>query len=332
MSDTSKSQALSILGTGVYLPPARPVKEVVAEAGSADTSNYQGWENVCHALEDDHPSSMGGKALQAALEDAGVDVKEVKLVIFAGMSRDYLPSWSVSAELMKNAGMSGACTGLDLTVGCMGALTAMDMVQGWLALHGGGVGVVVAAERWSYTVDHSSSESFGLWAHGDGAGATVVGMNTDYPAKALFYGAEFVSQSDLNGTVLIEYGGTRNPVAPEGAKPFERKLMGLDRVDLRQRYSEGYQASYQALKKRFGVVPERALCNQTANLFMYLIASVIEIPIENFVMTGPDTGHVGSADILIVLDKLLKSSGCHEPCLLAGSTPYAFGSGLLMPV
>jgi hypothetical protein len=88
----------------------------------------------------------------------------------------------------------------------------------------------------------------------------------------------------------------------------------------------------QALKARFGVVPERALCNQTANLFMYLIAGVIEIPIENFVMSGPDTGHVGSADIVIVLDKLLKSTGCHEPYLMAASTPYAFGSGLLMPV
>lgn len=331
VTDVCKSNALSILGTGVYLPPARPVREVVAEAGSADTSIYQGWDNVCHALEEDHPSTMGGTALKAALEDAGVDPKELKLVIFAGMSRDYLPSWSVSAELMKNCGASGDCAGLDLTVGCMGALSALDLAQGWLALRGGGVAAVVAAERWSYTVDHSASESYGLWAHADGAGATVVGMNTDHAAKARFYGAEFVSQSDLNGAVLVEYGGTRNPIAPEGITPFERKFIGLEGVDMRERYSLGYQGSYKALKERFGVVPERVLCNQTANLFMHLIASVIEIPIENFLITGHDTGHVGSADILIVLDKLLKSTGCNEPYLMAASTPYAFGSGLLMP-
>lgn len=331
MSDNHKQHALSILGTGIYLPPARPVREVVAEAGDADTSIYQGWDNVCHAREEDHPSTMGGQALEAALKDAGVDAKAVKLVIFAGMSRDYLPSWSVASELMKNAGMTGSCTGLDLTVGCMGALTALDLAQGWLALRGGGIAVVVAAERWSYTVDHSSSESYGLWAHADGAGATVVGLNTDHPAKALFYGAEFVSQSDLNGAVLVEYGGTRNPTAPAGATPYERKFVGVEGVDMRVRYSEGYQGSYQVLKDRFGVVPERVLCNQTANLFMHLIASVIEIPIENFVITGHDTGHVGSADIIIGLDTLLKSTGCHEPYLMAGSTPYAFGSGLLMP-
>jgi 3-oxoacyl-[acyl-carrier-protein] synthase III len=107
--------------------------------------------------------------------------------------------------------------------------------------------------------------------------------------------------------------------------------VGVEGVDMRIRYSEGYQGSYKALKDRFGVVPKRVLCNQTANLFMHLIASVIEIPIENFVITGHDTGHVGSADIIIGLDTLLKSTGCHEPHLMAGSTPYAFGSGLLMP-
>ena len=174
-----------------------------------------------------------------------------------------------------------------------------------------GVAAVVTAERWSYTVDHSASESYGLWAHADGGAATIVAMNTDHSAKALFYGAEFVTQSDLNGAVLVEYGGTRKPSAPEGTTPFERKFIGVEGVDMRERYARGYKNSYQALKERFGVVPNHALCNQTSNLFMLLIASVIEIPIDNFMITGHDTGHVGSADILIVVDKLLKSSGCH---------------------
>ena len=67
------------------------------------------------------------------------------------------------------------------------------------------------------------------------------------------------------------------------------------------------------------------------HLFLHLIASVVEIPIENFLVTGHDTGHVGSADILIGLDRLIHDGGINEPYLVAGSTPYAFGSGLLMP-
>ncbi len=325
------NNALSILGAGVYLPPARPVRDLVVEAG-ADPGAYQGWDNCCHALDDDHPSTMGTRALRTALEDADVDPTELKLVLFAGMSRDYLPSWSVSTEIMKACGTGGHCMGLDMTAGCLGALSALDMAQGWLAAHGGGVAAIVAAERWTYTIDYTSIENLGLWGHSDGAAATIVSYDTTHATKALFCGAEFVTQSDLNGTVLIEYGGTRHPVAPPGVKPFERKLMGLSRNDLRQRYSDGYSSSFEALKARFDCSPERVIINQTANLFLHLIASVIEIPVERFLVTGHETGHVGSADILIGLDRLLHTDGVKEPYLVAGSTPYAFGSGLIMPV
>ena len=324
------NNVLSVLGTGVYLPPARPVRDLVVEAGQ-DPSGHQGWDNCCHARDDDHPSNMGATALHKALEDANVDPAELKLVLFAGMSRDYLPSWSVATEIMKASSTGGHCMGLDMTAGCLGALSALDMAQGWLAAHGGGVAAIVAAERWTYTIDYTSIENLGLWGHSDGAAATIVSHNTPHDAKAIFCGAEFVTQSDLNGTVLIEYGGTRHPVAPAGVKPFERKLMGLSRHDLRQRYSDGYANSLQALKARFDCNPERVIINQTANLFLKLIASVIEIPIENFIITGHETGHVGSADILIGLDRLLKNGGMNEPYLMSGSTPYAFGTGLLMP-
>ena len=298
----SMEKTLSILGTGIYLPPAHPVREVAAAAG-ADVSNYQGWPKVCHAREDDQPSTMGATALRAALTEAGVAPEELRLVLFAGISRDYLPSFSVATEIMQACGAQGRCLGLDMTIGCMGALSALDMAQGWLSLHGGGVAAIVTAERWSYTVDHGSVASMGLWAHGDGAGAAVVSLGTRHGAKAIFHGAEFTTQSDLNGTVLVKYGGTRHPVAPAGANPAERLFMGTS----------------------------RAIINQTAALFLHMIAQVIGIPIEYFLLTGPETGHVGSADLLIGLDRMLKSGPFHEPYLLASSTPYAFGAGLLTP-
>lgn len=326
----STDKTLSILGTGVYLPPAYPVREVAAAAG-ADVSNYQGWPNVCHAREDDHPSTMGAAALQAALAEAGVAPSELRLVLFAGISRDHLPSFSVATEIMQICGAQGHCLGLDMTIGCLGGLSALDMAQGWLASHGGGAAAIVTAERWSYTVDHGSVASMGLWAHGDGASAAVVSLGPPRAAKAVFKGAEFTTQSDLNGLVLVKYGGTRHPVAPAGANPAERLFMGTSRADIRERYAHGYASSLAAMKQRFNVEPERVVINQTAVLFLHLIAQVIDIPIERFVLTGPETGHVGSADLLIGLDRVLKSGPLRVPHLLASSTPYAFGAGLLMP-
>jgi 3-oxoacyl-[acyl-carrier-protein] synthase III len=326
----STNKTLSILGTGIYLPPARPVSEVAVAAG-ADVSNYQGWPNVCHARADDHPSTMGATALKAALVDSGVAPEELRLVLFAGISRDYLPSFSVATEIMKDCGAQGHCLGLDMTIGCLGALSALDTAQGWLNIHGGGVAAIVTAERWSYTVDHGSVASMGLWAHGDGASAALVSMEDSDRVKAIFHGAEFTTQSDLNGLVLVKYGGTRHPLAPAGVNPAERLFLGASRADIRERYVYGYSSSLEAMKKRFGISPNRVIINQTAALFLHLIAQVIGIPIEHFLLTGPETGHVGSADLLIGLDRMLKSGPFQEPYLLASSTPYAFGAGLLMP-
>ena len=321
---------LSILGTGVYLPPSKPVREVAVAAG-ADVSNYQGWPSVCHALPEDHPSTMGATALKTAMADAGVAPEELRLVLFAGISRDYLPSFSVASEIMQACGATGHCLGLDMTIGCLGGLSGLDMAQGWLSSHGGGVAAIVTAERWSYTVDHGSVASMGLWAHGDGASAAVVSLGTPHSAKGLFRGAEFTTQSDLNSTVLVKYGGTRYPVSPPGANPAERLFMANSRADIRERYTYGYTSSFEAMRKRFGVSPQRVIVNQTAALFLHLIAQVIGIPIEHFILTGPETGHVGSADLLIGLDRMLKSGPFQEHYLLASSTPYAFGAGLLGP-
>ncbi len=125
----SMEKTLSILGTGIYLPPAHPVREVAAAAG-ADVSNYQGWPKVCHAREDDQPSTMGATALRAALTEAGVAPEELRLVLFAGISRDYLPSFSVATEIMQACGAQGHCLGLDMTIGCLGPGRPLDMAQG----------------------------------------------------------------------------------------------------------------------------------------------------------------------------------------------------------
>ena len=79
---------------------------------------------------------MGATALRKALEDAKVDPAELKLVLFAGMSRDYLPSWSVATEIMKAIGTEAHCMGLDMTIGCLGRFPHWIWRTGWLAVHG----------------------------------------------------------------------------------------------------------------------------------------------------------------------------------------------------
>jgi 3-oxoacyl-[acyl-carrier-protein] synthase III len=138
---------------------------------------------------------------------------------------------SSAAEIMKAAGTRPATIGIDLTLGCLGTLAALNVAHGWLTVAGGGCAAIVTAERWAYTVDRSVTTTMTLWAHSDGAGALVVGLGTGDHALGVYQGAEFVSAPEMNGRVLIKYGGTRYPVAPPGVSAIEHALLVRIRLD-----------------------------------------------------------------------------------------------------
>ena len=96
-----------------------------ARAAGVDLSDYGGWPVYCRAAPDDHPSTMATRTLRACLDRAGVAPAELDLVIYAGVSRDFLASWSVATEVVRGVGAS--CVGLDITLGCLGLLTGVDV-------------------------------------------------------------------------------------------------------------------------------------------------------------------------------------------------------------
>jgi 3-oxoacyl-[acyl-carrier-protein] synthase III len=321
---------LDILGVGLDIPPATGTRELCRSAG-ADPSEFRGWDNVCIAREDEHPSTMGAAALRAALGDAGISPADLGIVVSAGMSRDYLPSWSLSTEIMRTSGTRLAALGIDLTLGCLGTLAALSVAHGWLTVAGGGYAAIVTAERWAYTVDRSVTSTMTLWAHSDGAGALVVGLGTGDPALAVYQGAEFVSAPAMNGRVLIKYGGTRYPAPPPGVSATSRTLSSSPRDEVRDTYRECYEAALTALAKRFGVVPARLICNQITPGTVRMLTRLTGLSPASVVVSGHDVGHIGPADIIVGIDRLRRAGQVDGPVAVASSTPYSFGFGLITP-
>ncbi|MGX1702016.1 hypothetical protein [Microbacterium sp. NPDC055357] len=324
----SPEPSLPLLGLGSALPPAVDVVAEAAELG-VDVSGYGSWRVACHATEDQHPSTLGAEALWKALDDSGVAAAELEMVIFTGVSRDYPPSWSVATEIMGSVGASGDCVGLDLTLGCAASLSALDLIRGWLSARGGGLAAVVAAERWSQTVDPRNPASR-MWAWADGAAAAVVGDGRG-PGFALFAGAEFTTRADYNGHVLIPHGGTRSALPPAGTDGHTRVVSDRPRGEIRDTYLNGYRRSFDRLVGRFGVRPARLVCNQISPQIVKMIADGVGIGLDGTVLTGCTLGHLGGADVLVGLDALRSTEGIVEPLALGASTAYAFGMGLILP-
>jgi len=314
----------------MYLPPSYDIRELARQAGT-DPSRYRGYARVCLAEDDDHPASMGTAALRQALAESGVDPGDLSLVLFAGVSRDFPPSWSVAAEIMHRSGAPAKCFGLDLTIGCLGTLPALEFAMEYLEARGGGYAAVVAAERWSYTVDRSSSQFMSLWAHGDSGGALVVGLARPGAAFGRFCGAEFASAAELNGRILIPYGGTRNPVPPAGISPFHRRLSDHSRKEVSARYIQGYCEVFDSLRRRFGVKPRRLVCNQIGPGMVAVLTDLAGVGEQGVTVTGDDAGHLGSVDILYGLRRLVDAAELDGPVAVAASAAPGFGVGLVVP-
>lgn len=319
-------EPLTLHGIGLCLTTPRSVRDE-ARAQGADPSSYRGWPNFCVAEADQHPSTLGARALEAALAHAGVKPGELGLVLSVGVSRDYPPSWSVATEIIDLLGASETCLGLDMTIGCLGTLCGLEVAQGW-SLEEGKCAAIVAAERWSHTVDRSDGSRTGLWGHGDGAGALVVRAK-GRPALARYRGSCFRSDAAQNGRVLVKYGGTRFPVAPPGESPHERRLSSMPREEVHARYRHGYQSVIAGIVERFGVRPDRIVCNQVAPGLNAEIAELAAVEEDRLVVSGTELGHLGSVDIVVGLARLAEQGALHGDILLAASTPHSFGASLL---
>jgi len=322
--------SLDLLGIGTYLPTARPVRDLVL-AANGDPAGYDGWPFARVASDEEQPSVMAAAALTSALERARIAASKLSLVVSCGCSRDYLPSWSVATEVMRLLSAPRTCLGLDTAIGCVGVLTGLELVRGWLSANGGGYAAIIAAEKWSQTIDRKNGIA-GLWAHADGAGAVVVGMNAAPKPLARYRGAVFSTNADFNGMVLVKYGGTRHPIAPPGVDPFVRLVRDVPASDVWQSYRIGYGQVFQRLRERFAVAPRRLLCPQISPRFVSVIADLAGTPDDRVCWTGPENGHVGSADVLIGLSRLAEAESIDGPIALAGSTPYAFGAALVEPL
>jgi len=325
---------LSVLGIGLELPPTVDVRAVARSAGARHelVDGYTGWDRACHAVPDDHPSTLGARALAQALAQAEVAADELRLVLFTGSSRDYVPSWSVANELMHANGASNRCLGLDLTAGCVATLAALDLAQGWLSAHGGGCAAVVAAERWSQTIDYTDPGTVNLWDYGDSAGALVVGADADHTAQLHYLGAEFASAAELNGHVLIPYGGTREPLAPEGANPFARRVSDRPKDVIMSTYRANYRRAFDALRERFPLEPTRMVSNQTSPAIIGMTSTSVGMD-GRTIVTGHATGHLGGTDMVVGIDTFVRDAGgeyaADDVLLVGASASFGFGMGFL---
>src|ERR1700721_4284182 len=97
------------------------------------------------AAADEATSDMATKAAIAAMDQAGVDAKEIDLIIVATVTPDmFFPATACWVQ-KKLGAVRGAC--FDLSAACPGFLYAMEIAQQFISTHVYNTVLIVAADK-----------------------------------------------------------------------------------------------------------------------------------------------------------------------------------------
>jgi 3-oxoacyl-[acyl-carrier-protein] synthase-3 len=199
-----------ILSTGSYVPDAVVTNDHLQQRMGCDPNwvvKQTGIRERRHALPHQATSDLCCEAARACLDRAGVDRRDVDLLLLATITSDMtFPSTAclVQDRLKLN------CPAMDLGAACSGFLYALVAACSHLAARTSDLALVVAGDCMSRVSNPADLKTYPLL--GDGAGAVLVGRGD--PTQGL---VSYTLGSDGSGADLLgrKAGGSRLPATAE---------------------------------------------------------------------------------------------------------------------
>jgi 3-oxoacyl-[acyl-carrier-protein] synthase-3 len=167
-----------ITGTGSYLPPRRLTNaDLVAELAANQVETSDDWIVERTGIRARHfaapevcSSDLGLAAAQNALQAAGLEAKDIDLIIVATSTPDMVfPS---TACILQNKLGANGCAAFDVQAVCSGFVYALSIADAMIQTGAASKALVIGAEVFSRILDFKDRTTCVLF--GDGAGAVVL--------------------------------------------------------------------------------------------------------------------------------------------------------------
>jgi 3-oxoacyl-[acyl-carrier-protein] synthase-3 len=167
-----------ITGTGSYLPPRRLTNaDLAAELAQSGVETSDDWIVERTGIRARHfaapevsSSDLGVEAARQALQAAGVEAKDIDLIIVATSTPDMVfPS---TACILQNKLGANGCAAFDVQAVCCGFIYALTIADAMIKSGAAKKALVIGAEVFSRILDFKDRTTCVLF--GDGAGAVVL--------------------------------------------------------------------------------------------------------------------------------------------------------------
>lgn len=259
---------------------------------------------------DDHPSTMGARATAAALEAARLHPGDLDLLIFAGVTRDWPPPWVAAFGVLHELGATRA-GGFDLSSRCSGVIDAL-----WLAklLVESGTHrhvAVCCAERFDYLMGPARRPEVVTDAiFGTGAATAIVSRE----AGSTIAGFSSLTNSELSShkASCPMAGGSRRPLdraAFEGGAHRWQGQLSMRQAEQIARFSaDADRHNYAELRRQTGFAAiDFVACSPFYPEPQLRVLAELGVPATSTLFTIPYLGHIGGADLLLILGVAIAS-------------------------
>lgn len=289
--------ATGIIGTGRFLPPTVIDNNELAKLVKTDDEWIREHTGIVsrHIATDEVTSFMGAEAALKAIDNAGIDPKEIDLILFATVSPERATP-SMSCIVQDKVGAINA-TCFDINAACSGFVYALQTVDAYIRSGFAKTALVVGAETLSKMVDWKDRSTCILFA--DGAGAAVV---RDQEHGII----SNVTRSDgsMGMSLKCKDRSTRNFLNKKKEDKHYIQMIGPDIFKFAVRK---VPACIDLLLERAGVTKDEVdyfVLHQANSRIVASVAKKMDVPIEKFPMNIDHVGNTSGASIPILLDEM----------------------------
>jgi len=213
-----------IRGTGIFIPDIYCDDDFIerygkrAEAASkliGHKTHYSATDIRTGKLKYSN-TEMAEKAARNAIEDAGISINDIGMIIYSTCTPDYLlpPAYTF---LQKRLGLR-KCIGMDIRSGCAGFGTGLTIAETYIEAGKVENVLVVGCDLLSTRFSKLPVETldlkslFNYMFFGDGAGAVIVSKSKD---KSIRYSEMFSDHAYVDMGSCFYVGGSTNPYISE---------------------------------------------------------------------------------------------------------------------
>ena len=326
-----ENYGIGILGASHYLPEKVQSNEDLCQIMTDVTPKWiiskTGIKRRFLAEEKDSSSSMATIAAKKLLEEKGIDVNEIGLIVVATFSPDYMFP-PVSAKIQQNLKARNAQI-IDINTNCTGFVTALTIASDRMRVDSTvKYSLVIGVELHTRFINPKDKETAIFFS--DGAGVALLGK---VPVGYGIIGSKFLTDSSTYEAVRFRGGGSSFPFINRSFSP-EIDFIEMNGLATWKQAITNLPKVINELLNLYEIkIDDINFCifhQANLNLIEYVMKKM-KLPVEKTFTNVEEIGNTGSASVGIALSEAIQlgkiKSG--DIVLLAGvGAGFNFGASI----